>query len=277
MNERWSYALLLLVLLGHLFLLSTQQRAQGSRLEELLLGGLGPVGQTMVAASHAGRDFAESFRLAGSLRRENNKLNQELTTLRQEIVRLQGVEEKLERLSREANYTRPDVGEVVLADVVYVDQDSFLRTMVLYTGTVGTRRNQPVVTADGLVGRIVVPAGRYAKVLLLSDPSLQASAMIARTRQRGVIRGGDRLTLDNIPLNADVVLGDEVVTAGIDGIFPRGIPIGRVTEVQPGAGLLLQLKVMPHVALSSLDEVWILTSEAVPPETRQVLTEGEPP
>lgn len=272
MKERWSYALLLVLLLGHLFLLSTHQRSRGNRVERLMLATLGPVGGAVSRASDAVGEALQSLRLAGTLRRENLELRRELVRLRHELVRLQGVEEKLARLSRTTGYTRPETGDAIVADVVYVDQASSLRTLVLYTGTIEPRRNQPVVTDRGLVGRIVVPAGRYAKVLLLTDPSLAVSAMIERTRQRGVVRGrGDALTLNYIPLKADIHLGDRVVTAGIDGIFPRGVPIGRVSEVAPGQGLFLRISVQPSIDFSALDQVYVLTQEAVPPEVREAV------
>lgn len=275
MRESWSYVLLLALLLGHLFILSTHERSRGSRLEQMLLTTFGPIGHAVVSISDAARDSLGSLRLAGSLRRENVELHRELDLMRQEIVRLQGVEERLERLSRNVGYTPPVTGNAIVADVVWIDQESWLRTLVLYTGTVAPRRNQPVVTDKGLVGRIVVPAGRYAKVLLLSDPSLVVSAMIARTRQRGLARGGDVLELENIPLLADVRLGDEVVTAGIDGVFPRGIPVGTVSSVAPGRGLFLRIQVVPAVDFETLDQVFVLPREALPAEIRERLSAEE--
>jgi len=274
-RESWSYALLLAILLGHLFILSTHERSRGSRLEQLLLSTFGPIGHAAVAAADAARGAVGSLRLAGSLRRENAELHHELDRLRAETVRLQGVEERLERLSRNAGYTPPVSGDAIVADVVWVDQESWLRTLVLYTGTVAPRRNQPVVTDKGLVGRIVVSAGRYAKVLLLSDPSLVASAMVARTRQRGLARGGDVVELEHIPLLADVRLGDEVVTAGIDGVFPRGIPIGTVSSVVPGQGLFQRIRITPAIDIDSLDQVFVLPREALPAEIREELSTEE--
>ncbi len=234
------------------------------------MGTLGPLARAVDSSVAGVRDFFGSFRLAGSLRRENAALHHDLADLEREIARLQGIEEKLARLSDNIGYRPPDAGEVVVADVVYLDQGSWLRTLVLYAGTIRPRRNQPVITDRGLVGRIVVPWGRYAKVLLLNDPSLAVSAMIVRTRQRGLVRGGrDALDLQHIPLKADVREGDEVVTAGLDGIFPRDIPIGRVRSVTPGNGLFLRVEVTPAVDVTALDQVYVLTREAVPAEVRE--------
>ncbi len=276
MSERWTHALLIVLLLGHLFLLATAERARGSRLERLTLASLGPIGHAAIAVAEGVSGFFDSFRLAGSLREENERLHREVELMRHELARLMGVAEKLERLSRNTGYTRPETGDVIVADVVFIDHVSWLRTLVLYTGTVAPRRNQPVFTDRGLVGRVVVPAGRYAKVLLVTDPSSSVSAMIARTRQRGMVRGaGDRLELGNILNQADVRPGDQVLTAGIDGVFPRGIPIGRVQAIAPGPGLFLRIEVVPAIDYGVLDQVYVLTREALPVEIREALAQGD--
>lgn len=273
-NPRWTLGLLLALLLGHLLVLSTSERAQGNRLESLILRFFGPVGHAVVTSTDAMRGVSRAFRLAGTLREENAELRAENAELRRNLAALQGLEEAFGRLSETRGYVRPDTGEVIVADVVWVDPSSWLRTLVLYTGTAEPRRNQPVITDRGLVGRVVVSAGRYAKVLLLTDPSLAVSAMVARNRQRGLVRGGGDgpLSLEHIPSRADVRPGDEVVTAGIDGIFPRGIPIGRVLEVgDGGAGLFRRVTVVPAIDPAVLDQVFVLTQEAVPADVKEAL------
>ncbi len=275
MNQRWNLALLAVLLLGQLILLSTHPQARGSTLESLMLGALGPVVHATSEASDAVAGFFGSFRLARTLREENVRLRQELESTQQALVRLHGVEEELSRLSLISGYSRPESGRFFVADVVFVDRASWLRTMVLYTGSARPRRNQPVLTAKGLVGRIVVPAQPYAKVLLLTDRSASVSAMIQRTRRRGMIRGRgeESLLLDNIPHQESVRPGDRVVTAGIDGVFPRGIPIGIVTGVGPGPELFHRVSVRPHVDLALLDQVYVLTEEVVPAEIKDALSQ----
>ncbi len=267
------------MLLGQLILLSTNPRSRGSKLERLMLGALGPAAHVASAINDSFARFSGSFSRANTLREENLQLRQEVEALQQSLVRLHGIEEELARLSRLSGYSRPQTGRFFVADVVYVDQVSWLRTLVLYTGTAEPRHNQPVVTAGGLVGRIVVPAERYAKVLLLTDRSASVSAMIQRTRRRGMIRGAgeEALLLDNIPLLEDVKRGDLVVTAGIDGVFPRGIPIGTVTEVEAGAELFHRIRVQPHIDFGLLDQVYVLTEQVVPGEIKGALTNPQGP
>ncbi len=273
MSQRWNLVLLAVLLLGHLVLLSADPSSRGNTLESIVLNALGPVTHAATAASDGVTGVFASFSLARTLREENRRLRQELESTHRSLVRLHGVEEELERLSRISGYSRPESGRFFVADVVYVDRASWLRTLVLYTGSAEPNRNQPVITAGGLVGRIVVPAKPYAKVLLLTDRSAAVSAMIERTRRRGLIRGRgeESLLLDNIPLQENVRPGDRVVTAGIDGVFPRGIPIGVVTDVEPGPELFHRIRVQPHIDLAILDQVYVLTEEVVPSEIKEAL------
>ncbi len=274
MSQRWNLVLLVILLFGQLILLSADPASRGSTLESIVLGSLGPVAHTATAASDTVTGVFESFRLAGTLREENRQLRDELEAMQRSLVRLHGVEEELQRLSRISGYSRPESGRFFVADVVYVDRASWLRTLVIYTGSAEPSHNQPVITARGLVGRIVVPAEPYAKVLLLTDRSAAVSAMIERTRRRGMVRGNgeEPLLLDNIPLQEDIRPGDRVVTAGIDGVFPRGIPIGVVTDVEPGAELFHHIRVQPYIDLAILDQVYVLTEQVVPTEIKEALS-----
>ncbi len=277
MSQRWNLALLVVLLLGQLILLSTDPSSRGSTLERIVLNALGPVVHATTFASDGLADMFASFHLNRTLREENQSLRQKLESAQRSLVRLHGVEEELTRLARISGYSRPETGRFFVADVVYVDRASWLRTLVLYTGSAEPRRNLPVILASGLVGRIIVSAKPYAKVLLLTDRSASVSAMIQRTRRRGIVRGRgeESLLLDNIPLQEDVRPGDQVVTAGIDGVFPRGIPIGVVTEVEPGPELFHLVRVRPDVDLATLDQVYVLTEEVVPSEIKDALSEGE--
>ncbi len=271
MNGRWSHLLLAVLLLGQLVLLSSQDEARGSLLEGLTLAALAPIAHSVDSTAEGVDGFFANLKLGRTLRDENRRLRQEIEAMRRELVGLHGVEEELERLARLSDYTRFDIEGFLVADVVYIDRASWLRTLVAYTGNERTRRNQPVVTAQGLVGRVVVAARRYAKVLLVTDRSASVSAMIRRTRRRGMVRGGGgELILDNIPLLADVKVGDRVVTAGIDGVFPRGIPIGEVTSIEEGSGLFHRIRVAPAIDFGILDQVYVLTEEVIPAEIKEL-------
>ncbi len=278
MSERWTNALLLLLLLAQLWLLSSQPDAKGSRLEGLMLSALAPLAHGVSSGYGSGVDFVRSFRTRGQLLEENGTLRSQLEESRRELARLRRAENELERLSRRYGYTRRGGEQSFVADVVLNDPGSWLRSLVLYTGEAEARKNLPVVAPDGLVGRIILPVAPYAKVHLITDRSSSVSAMISRTRRKGMVRGthGNELELEYILLQDDVRIGDQVVTAGIDGIFPRDIPIGWVSEIETGQGLFHHIVVKPAVDFWHLDRVDVLTLEAIPQDIQEALASGTP-
>jgi rod shape-determining protein MreC len=84
------------------------------------------------------------------------------------------------------------------------------------------------------------------------------------------------LALDYVPLQADVRPGDRVLTAGIDGVYPRGIPIGTVISVRGGGQLFHQIEVVPAVDLGTLDQVYLLDYQEVPPALKEASADGRP-
>ncbi len=231
-----------------------------------MLLALAPIADGASRVAGSVRGTVGSVASNETLRQNNARLEDELETARQELVRLQGVEEELHRLTNAVDFTRRNAGSFFVADVVYLDPTSALRTLVLYTGTEQPRRNQAVRTPRGLVGRIIVTAGRYAKVQLITDRASAVSAMIERTRRKAMARGlaAGGIELAMLPQQADVVVGDRVVTAGIDGVYPRGIPIGEVVRAETNPSLFPEVVIRPAVDFSGLEQVYVLTTEPVP-------------
>ena len=121
------------------------------------------------------------FESQKALREDNEKLRGELEAMRRDRVETLGIEQELKLLSKAASYARSLGSPPRLADVVLLDYGSWQQTLVLYVGDQGVERLQPVVTDAGLVGRVVVPAGRYAKVQMITDRSASVGAMIICT------------------------------------------------------------------------------------------------
>lgn len=199
--------------------------------------------------------------------------------MRRELVRLYGVEEELQRLSRLSSYKPAVTGSSFVADVVFIDSESWLRTMIIHTGGERAQVNQVVVNEVGLIGRIVAVSGGYAKVLLATDRAAAASAMIQRTRRQALVRGAGAglLSLENLPARSDVRKGDRVLTAGLDGVYPRGLKVGVVTEIDDGDGLFRRVLIEPAVDFGLLDQVNVLSQEPLPAQVRRDLldTDGD--
>ena len=111
-------------------------------------------------------------------------------------------------------------------------------------------------------------AGGYAKVQLVTDRAASVGVQLERSRRQAVLRGSapGELLLDYVPRQATIEVGERVLTAGIDGVYPRGIPVGVVISVEPGDEAFHRVVVRPAVDFSRLDFVYLLEGESVPPE-----------
>ncbi|HEV3456130.1 MAG TPA: rod shape-determining protein MreC [Thermoanaerobaculia bacterium] len=273
MDERRTGYLLTVLLLGQLVLVAIEGARSTRSLtyaEVIGLRILGPVARLVSIAGGGASDLGHKVRLQGQLLDENRRLRLQVEELRLRLLRLGDVEQELARLGDAVSYSAPLLGEIRAVDVVYADHASWLRSLVLYTGPRSAAVNQPVLSPAGLVGRVVVVAGPYAKVQLVTDRAASVGGMILRTRRQGVVRGsgqeGGGLSLDYVPLSADVRPGDSVLTAGIDGVYPRGIPVGTVVAVEAGGQLFHKIRLAPAVDLGALDQVYLLEHAALPQE-----------
>ncbi len=274
MDERRTGWVLIIVLAGQLVYLALQgARAGDTLLESLGLRLLGPSARAVASLPRNVSGLGEGLRTRGRLQEENRRLRREVEDLKLRLLQLNDVEGEARRLEAAVRHASPPLGRIRAVEVVYIDHASWLRTLVIYTGDAPARLNQPVLSVNGLVGRVVTVAGPYAKVQLITDRAASVGAMILRTRRQGIARGGGRgsgtLELDFVPRQADVRPGDAIQSAGIDGVFPRGIPIGTVTSVSQGGQLFHRIQLTPAVDFGALDQVYLLEYEPVPQELRE--------
>ncbi len=128
----------------------------------------------------------------------------------------------------------------------------------------GIARMMPVVVGRGVVGRIHMTSGSTSDVLLLSDRNSSIAVRVERTRARANVRGTgspDACRLEYALRSDDMNEGDVLVTSGTDGVFPRGLPVGRITGLKrTGQGLYQRADVTPAVDVTKLEEVLVITS-----------------
>ncbi len=278
---RRSVWLLLALVAGQLFLISGQVAQRGEQsglLARGLLAVVVPVGRAIDRAADSLASLRGRLATRSALLAENRRLRGENLVLARDTLRQRALVGDIERLRRAANYAGAWEGELLTADVVYIDHASWLQTALILVERAGVRRNQPVVSADGLLGRLVAVDGRYAKVQLLTDRAASASAMVERSRRQGLVRGAGpgALTLEFIPLQEEIAPGDRLLTAGIDGIYPRGLPIGTVASVASGEGMFHRVEVTPAVDFGRLDQVYVLDAEPLPAAAAGELLEANP-
>jgi rod shape-determining protein MreC len=141
-----------------------------------------------------------------------------------------------------------------LSNVVYIDRGS----------KDGLAVDAPVLSGDGIVGRVVLVSGCQSQVQLVTNPDASVGAMLEASRSPGVLRGsGDPLLdLNYISNTEPVAVGDIVLSSGLDGIFPKGLVIGKVVESRKGRGVFRSIKVEPYMDLIHIEEVAVLIRES---------------
>jgi rod shape-determining protein MreC len=169
-----------------------------------------------------------------ALRKRNAELEEALAKFQSELVDLREIASDYERLSGLLRYTSSVKNqEYVAANVISVDENAQLRTIAINRGARdGIAVGMPVVTQQGLIGRVLNVSANAARILLVSDPSSSVSARLQTSRAEGSVIGqlSGNLRMTFIPLNSVIQEGDLVVTSGLGGNFPAGIVIGQVTS-----------------------------------------------
>ena len=200
-----------------------------------------------------------------SLQQRIADLESALALYQSELVELREVESDYERLSSLLDYRNTvQSQETVTADVIGVDVGSGLRTIAINRGTRdGVAVGMPVVTGQGLVGRVIQVSANAARVMLVTEPSSAVSARMQTTRVEGAVVGlaSGNLRMDLIPLDSQVREGDLVLTSGLGGNFPPDIVIGVVTSVRPSErGLYQEAQVRSLINFDTLEFVLVVTN-----------------
>jgi rod shape-determining protein MreC len=197
-------------------------------------------------------------------RQRNLELEQENQQLHFELQQVKEVSLQNERLRKLLAFVDELDRPALPAQVIGEDAGNWARTIIIDKGTrAGLRNGLPVVAAQGVVGRIIKIAPDSSRVLLITDASSAIAALIQRTRTRGVARGqGDDLSIEYALRDADIQVGDLLVTSGMGGVFPKGLPLALVDSVETGQfGLFQQVNATPTVDFSLLEEVMVIVGE----------------
>jgi rod shape-determining protein MreC len=264
-TPRRRAGLLAAVVLAAVVLLTGQLRTPDHRAigwaGEAILSVLTPVQVALDGALESAERWWVALSEIGQLRSENARLRAEVERLHRRVARLEEAQREVVRLRRLLQ-VRPLPPEVPrAARVVARDAGSWFATLLVDRGARdGVRRHDAVVTADGLVGRVLEVYPTAARVLLLSDPRSAVGVLVQRTRDAAVVEGraGPVLRLRYLSRDSEVRPGDLLVTSGLGGVFPRGIRVGTVRAILPKTGLFLEAEVTPAADLDRIEEVLVL-------------------
>lgn len=159
--------------------------------------------------------------------------NKQMLMLQNKVRTLEVENQLLERL---LNYVPPADATFMSAKIIAESGDSFTHTLLVYIGDEDVKKGQIVLGDESVIGRIDKVSGRYAKVILVTDINSKIPVVIERTRVRGIL-SGNNTALPQMMFtrsSSDIQEGDVVVTSGVGGMFPSGLPIGFVNSVKNG-------------------------------------------
>jgi len=265
--NRYRYFLLAVaLLLATLMLYSYNLRQKGATtfFERAVLTLAAPLQSSIDASTDYLTDLWKNYLWLVDTRQRNLQLEKENRELRASLRQVEEFRLQNERLRHLLGFVDDIDRPALPAQVIGEDASSWARTVIVDKGSLsGLRDGLPVVSAEGVVGRVIKTAPNSARVLLLTDASSAVAALVQRTRTRGVARGlGVDLSLDYALRKADIVEGDLLVTSGMGGIFPKGLTIGRVTQIKKDEfGLFQEVKATPAADFSHLEEVLIILGE----------------
>jgi rod shape-determining protein MreC len=199
------------------------------------------------------------------VREQNRTLRNDIERLRIEQVRLSEDANQGRRLQALLAFKQQFISETVAAQVIGSSGSDQSRVLYIDKGAnSGLKPDMAVITPDGIVGKALRVFPSSAQVLLISDASSGVGAILENTRLQGILQGtaSGELMLRYIMADETVKPGERVLASGGDRVFPKGFPIGTVSQVNPGSDLFLNIRVKPAANLDRLEEVLIITRMA---------------
>jgi rod shape-determining protein MreC len=256
------------LLLAITLLITTQVRTPDRRhigwLGEAVMGVLAPVQAGMASIAETGTRWWSALNEIGQLRVDNARLRLEVERYKRELSAAQESTAENERLRRLLGFAPQANRPTVAARVISRDPSRWFTTLTVDRGLrSGLRPNDVVVTAQGLIGRLMEVYPGAARVLLISDPRSAIGVLVQRTREAAVAEGAGQPTLRLKYLSREVEVrpGDIIVTSGLGGTVPRGLRLGTVRAVvRPTGSLFQEADVVPDATLARLEEVLVLRS-----------------
>jgi rod shape-determining protein MreC len=261
-RQRSGY-LFLAVIFGHILLISAQvnSRTGVPVLEAVTFGIFAEVQRGVSSVVGSVRRVWNGYVGLRGLKYENDSLKQQLADAQVALQAQRALADRSRGLEKLLELRDRSDLRMTAAEIIAGAASPDFRTLTIDKGTRdGLRPDMSVIAPAGVVGRIVVPSARAAKVQLLLDRNAAAGAIIERSRAQGVVVGSgeDRLRMENVSEASDIVVGDIVVTSGIEGIYPKGFIIGRVDTVEKNGPSYRSITVKPAVDFSTLEEVLVV-------------------
>jgi rod shape-determining protein MreC len=246
-----------------------------------VIGAMTPIEKLFHGIGYNVRSTWSNYVDLRNTRQQNRELKDEVSRLRLEQAQL--AEDALQghRLQTLLDFQRHYVTSTVAAQVIGTSGTDRSRVLYIDKGSAdGLKVDQAVITPDGIVGKIRETFSHTAQVLLINDPTSGAGVLLASTRIRAILRGGQdgRVVISNLTPDSRIKPGEKVLTSGGDQIYPRGLNVGTIESIAPDPEhqpyTLIAIK--PSTNLFRLEEVLVITGtqNELPPVAQKDLARG---
>ncbi|MBZ5663863.1 MAG: rod shape-determining protein MreC [Acidobacteriia bacterium] len=226
------------------------------------VGTITPLEKVLVwVQTSTGNIWHNYFYLRG-VRAENRNLKAQIERMSLEQVRMSQDADQARRLQALLAFKEQFISQTMAAQVIGSSGSELSRSVYIDKGERDSvKTDMAVITADGVVGKVLRVYRSTALVLLIDDQTSGVGAILDKTRLQGILRGtpAGEVVLEKVMSDETVPAGELVLTSGGDGIFPKGLLVGRVTKVSLGSELFLNIRVRPAADLSKLEEVLVVT------------------
>ncbi len=259
-------AVIVLVAVNVILLTITGKHAQApAGLGRGVIAVVSPFQKQLTAFVQSIKNVWNHYFFLVSTAQENDRLKKALGQSQQQLNHYHETDLANERLRHLLGFEKEVSRPMVPAQVVGRDPSPWAKTVIIDKGEQdGVGQGAPVVVPEGIVGIVVDVSDHYAKVLLLIDPNSAVDALVQETRARGIVKGGgdDYCVFDYVLRKHSISVGDAVVSSGLDGVFPKGLRVGRISEiVRLNAGIFQKVSVTPYVDFEILEEVFVISRQ----------------
>ncbi|MFY9558702.1 MAG: rod shape-determining protein MreC [Terriglobales bacterium] len=241
------------------------------------VGTVSPLEKALVWVQTATGNLWHNYFYLRGVRAENRELKQQIEQMRIEQVRMSQDADQARRLQALLAFKEQFISQTKAAQVIGSSGSEQSRAIYIDKGEKdGIKPDMAVITADGIVGKVLHVYHSTCLVLLINDQTSGVGAILEESRLQGILRGmpSGEIAIEKVMSDEQVPAGELVLTSGGDRIFPKGLAIGRVTKVFPGSDLFLNIHVKPSANLSKLEEVLVVTRiderQATPDQTGPV-------
>jgi rod shape-determining protein MreC len=227
-----------------------------------------PFEKALVWTQTSTRNIWHNYFYLRGVRAENRELKAEIERMRLEQVRMSQDADQARRLQALLGFKEQFISQTLAAQVIGFSGSEQSQLVYIDKGARdGVKPDMAVISNDGIVGKVLRVYGSNpleaatSQVLLVNDQTSGVGAILEKSRLQGILRGtpSGEIVLEKVMSDETVAPGERVLTSGGDRIFPKGLPIGTVTQVSRGSDVFLNIRIKPFANLSKLEEVLVVT------------------